>query len=386
MLFIGAAYQFGRHLGKDLVELKALLISSAVTGLLLSACNASAVTPVSDISSSSAVHMRAFSKATPSPLAYVAEECTYGGCSAPNGMVEVIGKGTTITSGIDEPNALAMDKSGNLYVGSTTSADNNGGYINVFSPGGTTPARKISNLGGTPLGLAVNAAGQLYSVLQVRIGGVKMRGKGLMFKAGASTPSRTLQGLDPFSHDPAFDDKGNFYVANFFEIPGSIGIYKRGANIPSRVLIDDIKLPTTLVVRSNGEAVVLSLNTGSSPAVLDFEAGESSPSLTITEGLSNPIFVAVDTEGNIYVANSGESSNSLGSVVVYRHGQQHVWRTIRKGVDGPVRLGFDGEGRLYVANSPNKRANSIAVYASNGSTPIATYPLKEDVSQMLVPQ
>lgn len=95
--------------------------------------------------------------------------------------------------------------------------------------------------------------------------------------------------------------------------------------------------------------------------------------------------VAVDADGNIYVANSG-NKRVRGSITVYRKGQTTLRRSIHSGFTYPAALAFDSSGRLYVANVPNKGANTIAVFASGGSTPVHTYALKEQFSALAVPR
>jgi hypothetical protein len=71
---------------------------------------------------------------------------------------------------------------------------------------------------------------------------------------------------------------------------------------------------------------------------------------------------------------------------MYAAGKTNVARTIRTGINYPVALAFDGAGRLYVANSPSGSTNTVTVYAPGGSTPIATYTLKQRVAKLLVPK
>jgi len=86
-----------------------------------------------------------------------------GGTAGPDGntgSVTVYAAGTgalvnTITAGIDYPNALAIDHSGNLYV-----ANSNGNTVSIYAPGATTPTRVIDV--SSPYSLALDATDNVY--------------------------------------------------------------------------------------------------------------------------------------------------------------------------------------------------------------------------------
>jgi sugar lactone lactonase YvrE len=119
--------------------------------------------------------------------------------------------------------------------------------------------------------------------------------------------------------------------------------------------------------------------------VVVYAAGKSTPSLTITAGVRSVYAVAVDADGNIYVAN-GANKKAQRSITVYRRGQKNVWRSIHSGITFPVALAFDSSGWLYVANVPRKGTNTIVVFAAGGSTPVHTYALKEQFAALAVPR
>jgi hypothetical protein len=78
-----------------------------------------------------------------------------------------------------------------------------------------------------------------------------------------------------------------------------------------------------------------------------YPAGSTSPSLTLSQGLTQPISPATDTAGNVWVTNVGSPS----SIVVYPPGQTTPSTTITdKLIQIPRQLTFDKSGNLYFAD------------------------------------
>jgi hypothetical protein len=317
-------------------------------------------------------------------VAYVAQTCaSSSSCVSPNGLVQIL-DGATITTGIENPTTLALDGSGNLYVGNSTTS--NAGDVSVYAPKSVKPQRTLSGIIGVPVGLVANAAGRLFAIAQYRVGCCELEGTGAVFATGATKPRRHLKGLSGFAHSPVLDRFGNLYVGNFDIFPGWVSVYRHGQHVPSRVIRDGIGLPIQLAVAPNGDLVVANGLFSGKANVVVYPSGKSTPSLTIVAGVHRPTAVAVDGKGNIYVANSRERKAPRGSITVYRRGQITLWRSIHSGISFPAALAFDRSGRLYVANIPDSGANTIAVYAAGGSTPARTFALKEQFSALAVSQ
>jgi len=291
--------------------------------------------------------------------------------------------GPAITKDIENPTALSLDGSGNLYVGNSTAS--NAGDVSVYAPKSVRLQRILSGIIGVPKGLAANTAGRLFVVAQHRSGCCQLEGTGEIYAAGATKPRRHLEGLSGFAHSPVLDKFGNLYVGNFDVFPGWVSVYSRGRHVPSRVIQNGIGLPIQLAVAPNGDLIVANGLFSGRSDVLVYPSGKSTPSLTIVAGLRRVNGVAVDADGNIYVANGG-TRKAQGSITVYRSGQKTIWRSIHSGITFPAALAFDRSGRLYVANIPSKGANTIAVFAAGGSTPVHTYALKEQFSALAVPR
>ncbi len=81
---------------------------------------------------------------------------------------------------------------------------------------------------------------------------------------------------------------------------------------------------------------------------------------TITEGISNPSGVAFDAQGNLWVANYGTSNGGAnGSVSEYVKGKQNTSASITNGILGPEAIAVDGLGNVWVEND----FSNVTVYA-----------------------
>ena len=168
-------------------------------------------------------------------------------------------------------------------------------------------------------------------------------------------------------------------------------VYRPGAKTPAYKITKGTYDPSALALDTAGNLYV------ANPArnqISVYGRGRSTPSRTIfvVTGLDDPEAIALDSAGNLYAANAYEST-----VTVYAPGRTNVLRTITAGIVSPSALAFDATGNLYVANSygngggsdPN---GSITVYAPGASEPRlkilkglhgATYALAFDGAQNL---
>jgi len=109
--------------------------------------------------------------------------------------------------------------------------------------------------------------------------------------------------------------------------------------------------PAGLAVDSSGSLYVAN-QTGS---ITIYPAGTTSPSLTLSQGLYSPQGVAVDVNGDVYVANRGPSP----SIVVYAQGQSTPYETITSDlIQVPTQMEFDAQRNLYISDD-NTLANEL---------------------------
>src|SRR5579864_8083683 len=118
-----------------------------------------------------------------------------------------------------------------------------------------------------------------------------------------------------------------------------------------------ISYPKGLAVDSKGNLYVA--NSGGND-ILEYNANyQQMTTKTITSNISNPSAVAVDAQGNLWVANYGTSNGGTnGSIAEYTAGKQNTSATITSNILGPGALAVDGAGNVWVVNADS----NISVY------------------------
>jgi hypothetical protein len=222
----------------------------------------------------------------------------------------------TISQGINNPDALAFDSSGNLYVandGCTFSSCKPIAppTVTVYAPGSTKVLRTIKKGMDNPAALVFDGSGNLYVANDGCPASSCRHVVGSTITVYAPGSTKVLRTITKTVDQPfalAFDGSGNLYVANY------------GVN--------------TVTVYAPGSTKVLR---------------------TIEKGVDRPDALAFDGSGNLFVANYpcrfASCRNMASSVTVYAPGSAKVLRTISQGVASPLTLAFDLSGNLYVANN-----------------------------------
>ncbi|HEV2319723.1 MAG TPA: PEP-CTERM sorting domain-containing protein [Verrucomicrobiae bacterium] len=228
-----------------------------------------------------------------------------------NGSVSIF------ASGLSNPEGLAFDKSGNLFVAMQSS-----GVIDRISPSGTvTPI--VSGLNYYLSGLTIDSAGDIYVGANVYAGTfsadiLKFSPSGALL----STWSWPVGGGPLQPTGLAFDGNGNLLVTDY-----------------------------------SGNALYSVSPTGVASELT-------------SEGV-NPLGLAFDAQGNLFIAN-----RSSGTIA--ERTPEGTLSTFATGVNDPAGLAFDSAGNLYVANSPNGgTGTTITEITPNGTQSIFATGLNE---------
>ena len=247
-----------------------------------------------------------------------------------NNTVDEFKPGSTtpdvVLTGVNNPNALAIDKSGNVYVANTGNDT-----VSVFAPGSTTPTSTLIGLA-TPVALVFDASGSLY---------VSNRSNNTIsiFAPGSLTPTSTISNGEPHSLAPdslAFDNNGNLYVTDTF----TNSAYKILAGQSHFSQSYGAALPVAVAVDSSGNVYVAN---GDNNTVNEYSPNGGNP-IAVYAGQPNPSDIVIDPSGNLYVSYWGGST-----VYKFTPGSTKP-ADIFTGLIAPLAMKFDASGNLFVAN------------------------------------
>jgi hypothetical protein len=249
---------------------------------------------------------------------YVADWHT-GGRDGTIGLYTAAGAAVNsrMVTGLAQPNALATDGKGNLYV---ACGDNT---VSSYTMSGT---RNTSfGTSGWPYGVAVDGLGNVY-VSHWTSGAV-----GKYTAAGALVNASFITGLNGPT-GLALDGKGNLYVAN--EGSGTIGVYSTSGATINASLISGLVQPVSLALDGQGRLYVS--NYGDS--FLDGSIGVYSTSgatinASLIAGLPRSVGIALNGSGLLYESNAGD-----GSVRVYTTSGALVNPSLIAGLIDPAAL------------------------------------------------
>jgi sugar lactone lactonase YvrE len=257
--------------------------------------------------------------------------------------------GASITS----PTGLAVDAQGNLFV------SQNAGNISMVTPGGVLSIF-ASELFTSAAGISIDHQGNLFVADAASNQVFKVSPQGQLTPvAGDGSASFAGDGglaLSASLHGPAavaVDDLGNLFIAD------------AGNNRAREVKVD----PATGAISPQSK-----ITTIAGSGVANF-SGDNLPA--VGAELSQPVSTAVDAQGNLYIAETGEKD------VIRKVDASGVITTIAgNGVEGfsgdggpavaaeldtPKAIALDGAGNLYIADTGNNRVREVHVDPATGA-------------------
>jgi len=220
-----------------------------------------------------------------------------------------------------QPHGIAVDTSGNLYIGHT------GSTITRVAAGGGSPLAYGSGFS-SPLAVCTDAAGNVYvadygnnAIKKIPVGG----GTPVTLGSGFSGPNGV-----------AIDAAGNVYVGDrnnnavkeILAAGGTTVTVAGGFNSPGAVAVD--ALGNIYVVDSGNNSIKM------------IPAGGGAP-VSIGTGFSNPTALAVDASGNLFIADTG---NARTVEIPAGGGSQVVIATALAGTFG---VAVDQFGAVYMS-------------------------------------
>ena len=247
---------------------------------------------------------------------------------------------TIMTTGLGWPQGIALDSSGKLYVADDGPFGGGPGSVFIYPAGSNANAAPTATISGSntglsyPQGIALDSSGKIYVADESAV-------SVFVYSAGSKgnvAPTATISGSDTDLETPegvALDSSRNIYVADDGDdsCDGTESVYAYSAG-------------------SNGNAA---------------------PSATISggnTGLCYPYGIALDASGNIYVADEGAASvfvyPPLGSSTgLLNEAPIATISGSNTGLSGPYGIALDSSGNIYVADLS---ANSVFAYPALGSS------------------
>ena len=344
------------------------------------------------IFSSTVLFFGSCSKSNSSPAApKVAVVTTLAG-NGSNGFADGTGKAAEF----NHPYGVALDGSGNLYVG-----DEGNNIIREITPGGavTTFAGSISNLPGhadgtgsaaqffSPDGIAVDASGNVYVADEVNNLIRKITSSGTVTTlAGGSEGYLDGTGTAAEFHGPssiAVDHSGNLYVADTYNqrvrkitptgvvttLAGSGGTGPgNGGYTDGPGTTAQFQNPQGVAIDAAGNVYVADRNNNlirkiAPSGIVSTIAGDGTTGEQDGTGIAaefgSPNGLVVDPSGNIYVVDALNTVRKItpGGVVTTIAGNATLGYSDGTGVaaqfNGPTSIAIDASGNLYVADYGN---------------------------------
>jgi sugar lactone lactonase YvrE len=304
---------------------------------------------------------------------------------AGNGTLGFSGDGNAATSAqLHHPHGVAVDGAGNLYIADTVNyrirkVDANG-IITTVAGNGTHqysgdngPA--ISAGFGQPEGVAVDAVGNLY---------IADMGSGRVRKVDTSGTITTVAGNGQCtitdSYGNCFSGDGGQAVNAELYSPWGITVDAAG-----NIFFADYGNSRIRKVDTNGIITTVAGNGYLDSNGSGVYSGDGGPA--ISAGLPSPISVAVDAAGNLYIGDpvservrrvnkSGIISSVAGTGFTDANGNGSfngdTGPATSAAFNGPGPLAVDGAGNIYIVDGGNQRIRTVNVSQSSIFYPIPT--------------
>jgi sugar lactone lactonase YvrE len=173
-----------------------------------------------------------------------------------------------------QASAVAFDSFNNAYI----AAD---GAVSVFAQGATKPKRTITEGIGIPVAVAIDTSGNLYVGNYVS---TKDCGDVTEYNAATGALENTITDGVCYPISIAFDLRGNVYVAN--HTGSSVTVYDAGTNALKETITSGVSNPISVLVDPSGNLYVANYNSPGSVAV--YQPDKTSPSKILTKYITLP--------------------------------------------------------------------------------------------------
>ena len=242
---------------------------------------------------------------------------------------------TLVSSGLNNPQGVAADGTGNVYI-----ADTGNNAIKVWSPTNNTVTTLVSSGLNGPEGAAVDALGNVY-IADTTNNAIKE-----CFAGSHSVTTLVSSGLNhPVA--VAVDSVGNVYFADL----GNEAVKEWSVvshTVTTLFGYPFVTTPTSVAVDSAGNVYATDTSTGST---VEWSATTHTAAILLINYNYNNLYtqnsVAVDGAGNLYL---GEAGRTVGEWSAATNG---VTTLYSPGGNSTVAVAVDGSRNLYICDTAN---------------------------------
>lgn len=284
------------------------------------------------------------------------------GCGSTQTLLQP-GAGVTATTSPSEASPRTT-REPRLYVG--------GSNISEYLLGHTHPLRSVPAYVATPKGMAVDSLGNLFAIVA--------SGSDELLQIYNARTLKMRPGYLPYGGAIAIDANSYVYLRDY----DSITVLTPGGAHKLRVMRKKVQYPGPMAFDRFGK-----LYAGDFSGITVFaptgRPGYMSYERRITKGIASPRALAFGPSDELFVANCRRCPYSQPGtrkdwISVYARNGSTPVRRFYDGADGlkqPIALAVDSKGRLYVANysfgkTGGERGGEVAVYAADSSNRIKT--------------
>jgi DNA-binding beta-propeller fold protein YncE len=247
---------------------------------------------------------------------------------------------TTLASGLNHPNSVAMDGAGNVYI-----ADTGNNAIKKWTMTNNTVTTLVASGLNGPAGVALDGAGNVY---------IADSGNNAIKKwIAANNVVATLVASE--LNGPAgvaVDGVGNVYIADTGN--NAIKKWTASSNTVTTLVLSGLNGPAGVAVDGAGNVYIA--DSGNN-AIKKWAAANNSVSTLIDSALNGPQGVAVDGSGNVYIADSGNNTIKKWTAT-----DNTVTTLVASGLSGAAGVAVDSARNIYVADTGNNAVEEL-VYA-----------------------
>jgi DNA-binding beta-propeller fold protein YncE len=235
---------------------------------------------------------------------------------------------TTLASGLGQPQGVAVDDAGNVYV-----ADTGYNAIKQWTRASNTLTTLVSGQA-VPSDVAVNGVGNVY-IADTGQNAIKQ-----CTTVNSNLTTLVSSGLD-YPTGVAVNGAGNVYIADTSD--NAIKQWTLSNSNLTTLVSTGLNLPFGVAVDVAGNVYIADTYNN---AIKQWTAANSNVTTLVSSGLNSPVGIAVDGAGNVYVADTFN-----GALREWSAANNTVSTLLASGLNDPYGVAVDIAGNVYLADT-----------------------------------